>query len=167
MHDIGKIGVPDAILHKPGALDEDEWEKMRLHPAHGQKILRSIPFLDGAARIVAQHHEKWDGSGYPNELKGEAIDIGARIFSVVDAFVAIVSNRVYRNSQPYEAALAEIEKYSGTQFDPVVVEAFRNIPQEDWEILRKRSTSRKSDTQSLQAIVASLVYSERQMELVH
>jgi putative nucleotidyltransferase with HDIG domain len=167
MHDIGKIGVPDAILHKPAPLDEEEWAKMRLHPMHGQNILRSIPFLDGAARIVAQHHEKWDGSGYPNGLKGEAIDIGARIFSVIDAFDAIVSNRVYRNSQSYEAALAEIEKHSGSQFDPVVVEAFRSVPAEDWEILRKRSISRKSETQSLQAIVASLVYTERQMETVH
>jgi len=167
MHDIGKIGVPDAILHKPASLDDNEWAKMRLHPIHGQNILRSIPFLEGAARIVAQHHEKWDGSGYPNGLKGEAIDIGARIFSVVDAFDAIVSNRVYRNSQPYEAALAEIEKYSGTQFDPVIVEAFKSVPSEDWEILRKRSMNRKSETQSLQSIVASLVYTERQMETVH
>ena len=167
MHDIGKIGVPDAILHKPGPLDEAEWAKMRLHPTHGQNILRSIPFLAGAARIVAQHHEKWDGSGYPQGLKGEAIDIGARIFSVIDAFDAIVSNRVYRNGQPYENALAEIEKYSGTQFDPEVVEAFRAVPQDDWEILRKRSVSRKAETQSLQAIVASLVYAERRMETVH
>jgi response regulator RpfG family c-di-GMP phosphodiesterase len=167
MHDIGKIGVPDAILHKPAALTESEWAKMRLHPIHGQNILKSIPFLDGAARIVAQHHEKWDGSGYPQGLKGEAIDIGARIFSVIDAFDAIVSNRVYRSGQSYDAALAEIEKYSGSQFDPMVVEAFKSVPSEDWEILRKRSLNQKAEVRSLQAIVASLVYADRQMEMVH
>lgn len=167
MHDIGKIGVPDTILHKPASLTEEEWAKMRLHPVHGQNILRDIPFLEGAARIVAQHHEKWDGSGYPQGLKGEAIDIGARIFAVVDAFDAIVSNRVYRNSQPYENALEEIEKHSGTQFDPVVVEAFRSVPKEDWETLKNRSLTRKQENRPLRAIVESLVYAERQMETVH
>src|SRR5512141_2101558 len=109
LHDIGKIGVPDSILHKPDKLTEEEWAKMRLHPIHGQTILRNIPFLEGAGRIVAQHHEKCDGSGYPNGLRCEAIDRGARIFAVVDAFDAIVSQRVYRDAQPYAAALAEIE----------------------------------------------------------
>ena len=110
---------------------------MRLHPTHGQTILKNIQFLEGAGRIVAQHHEKWDGTGYPNGLRGEAIDIGARIFAVIDAFDAIVSDRVYRDAQPYESALKEIEKYSGTQFDPLIVTAFRGVPKEDWEILRE------------------------------
>lgn len=168
LHDIGKIGVPDAVLRKPAKLDEEEWAKMRMHPHHGQMILRNIPFLEGAARIVAQHHEQWDGSGYPTGLRGEAIDIGARIFAVVDAFDAMVSDRVYRKGRPYEAALEELERCSGQQFDPMIVEAFKNIPKQDWEVLRERSLMDKQEVHSLQAIVSELVYAQnRQMELVH
>src|SRR5262245_31714806 len=93
LHDIGKIGVPDSILRKPAKLTEEEWVRMREHPLHGQQILRGIEFLQGAARVVAQHHEKWDGTGYPLGLKKEDIDICARIFSVADAFDAITSDR--------------------------------------------------------------------------
>src|SRR6476619_1855398 len=96
LHDIGKIGVPDSILRKPAKLTDQEWVLMREHPSHGQQILRGIHFLEGAARVVAQHHEKWDGSGYPLGLHGEEIDLCARIFSVADAFDAMTSNRVYR-----------------------------------------------------------------------
>lgn len=167
LHDIGKIGVPDAILHKPAKLNKKEWTKMKLHPLHGQTILRNIQFLEGAGRIVAQHHEKWDGSGYPVGLRGEDIELGARIFSVVDAFDAIVSNRVYRSGRSYEDALEEIEKFSGTQFDPMVVESFKRVPSEDWETLRERSLTDKLETQSLQAVVAGLIYTERQLEMVH
>ena len=167
LHDIGKIGVPDAVLRKPAKLNEDEWNKMKLHPIHGQKILRNIPFLEGAARIVAQHHEKWDGTGYPVGLRGEDVDIGARIFSVVDAFDAMVSDRVYRKGCSYEDALAELERCSGTQFDPLVVEAFKNVPAEDWIILRERSVREKQELSSFQAIVAELVYARQPMELVH
>lgn len=167
LHDIGKIGVPDAILRKPAKLTEDEWNKMKLHPLHGQKILRNIPFLDGASRIVSQHHEKWDGSGYPLGLRGEDIDLGARIFSVIDAFDSIVSDRVYRRGAPYEAAVAELERCAGTQFDPMVVEAFKNIPKEDWEVLRRRSLKDKSDTHSFQAVVSELVHTQQILELVH
>jgi HD-GYP domain-containing protein (c-di-GMP phosphodiesterase class II) len=160
--------VPDAVLRKPAKLNEEEWAKMRLHPQHGQMILRNIPFLEGAARIVAQHHEQWDGSGYPTGLRGEAIDIGARIFAVVDAFDAMVSDRVYRKGRPYEAALEELERCSGQQFDPMIVEAFKKIPPQDWKILRERSVMDKQEVSSLQAIVAELVYSGRhQLELVH
>src|SRR6266480_128109 len=91
LHDIGKIGVPDLILRKPAKLTEEEWVLMREHPLHGQQILRGIEFLEGAARVVAQHHEKWDGSGYPLRLRGEEIDVCARIFAVADAFDAITS----------------------------------------------------------------------------
>jgi len=168
LHDIGKIGVPDAVLRKPAKLDEEEWAKMRLHPQHGQMILRNIPFLEGAARVVAQHHEQWDGTGYPTGLRGEAIDIGARIFAVVDAFDAMVSDRVYRKGRPYEAALEELERCSGQQFDPMIVEAFKRIPPEDWEILRERSLIEKQEVMSFQTIVSELVYSGRQhLELVH
>jgi response regulator RpfG family c-di-GMP phosphodiesterase len=136
LHDIGKIGVPDAILRKPQSLTEAEWEKMRLHPELGQRILRGIEFLEGAARVVAQHHEKWDGSGYPLGLKAHEIDLNARIFAVADAFDAIVSDRVYRAGKPYEMAAAELDKFAGKQFDPRVIAAFRSVPPADWEKLR-------------------------------
>ena len=141
LHDIGKIGVPDAVLRKPGRLTEGEWETMRLHPELGQRILCGIQFLEGAARVVAQHHEKWDGSGYPLGLKGSAIDLNARIFAVADAFDAIVSDRVYRAGKPYELAAAELDKFAGRQFDPRVVEAFHRVPVTDWERLRAASVA--------------------------
>jgi response regulator RpfG family c-di-GMP phosphodiesterase len=167
LHDIGKIGVPDAILRKPAKLNEEEWERMKLHPLHGQKILRNIAFLEGAARIVAQHHEKWDGTGYPHGLRGESIDIGARIFAVVDAFDAMISDRVYRKGCSYEDAVAELERCAGMQFDPLVVEAFKAIPSEDWEVLRERSMMEKQEVHSFQAIVSELVYSNARFEMVH
>ena len=143
LHDIGKIGVPDAILRKPAKLTDEEWVLMREHPMHGQQILRGIKFLEGAAKVVAQHHEKWDGSGYPLGLKAEEIDICARIFSVADAFDAITSDRVYRQGRPYEAASQELDEWVGRQFDPKVVEAFHRVPPEDWDELRRRSLMRK------------------------
>nr|MDQ3744379.1 response regulator [Acidobacteriota bacterium] len=152
LHDIGKIGVPDAILRKPAALTQDEWTRMREHPLHGQKILRGIQFLEGASRVVAQHHEKWDGTGYPLGLRGEEIDINARIFAVADAFDAMTSDRVYRAGRGYEAAAAELEAFSGRQFDPRVVEAFRRVPREEWEELRRASVGvRYSKAQALAA----------------
>lgn len=147
LHDIGKIGVPDAILRKPAKLTDEEWERMREHPLHGQQILRGIEFLEGAAKVVAQHHEKWDGSGYPLGLKETEIDICARIFSVADAFDAITSDRVYREGRPYEAAAQELDEWTGRQFDPKVVEAFHRVPPEDWDDLRRRSLMRKPDAQ--------------------
>jgi response regulator RpfG family c-di-GMP phosphodiesterase len=143
LHDIGKIGVPDAILLKPAKLTDEEWIRMRQHPLHGQQILRGIKFLEGAARVVAQHHEQWDGSGYPLGLKGEEIDICARIFSVADAFDAITSDRVYRKGRAYEVAAKELDEWSNRQFDPKVVEAFHRVPPEDWDELRRRSLMRK------------------------
>ena len=167
LHDIGKIGVPDAVLRKPAKLTEEEWAKMRLHPQHGQKILRNIPFLEGASRIVLQHHEKWDGSGYPFGSRGEEIDVGARIFAVVDAFDAMISDRVYRQGRPYHEALEELERCAGTQFDPLIVEAFKAIPKEDWQILRERSLLDKQENSSFQTVVAELVYARPQIEMVH
>ncbi|MGI9108313.1 MAG: HD domain-containing phosphohydrolase [Pyrinomonadaceae bacterium] len=139
LHDIGKIGVPDAILHKPAKLDDEEWVSMRQHPVHGQQILQSIEFLGGAARVVGQHHEKWDGTGYPLGLRGAEIDLNARIFAVADAFDAITSDRVYRTGRSYEVAAAELNEYAGQQFDPEVVAAFRRIPCEEWDELRELS----------------------------
>ena len=167
LHDIGKIGVPDAILRKPAKLNEEEWVKMKLHPIHGQKILRNIKFLEGAARVVSQHHERWDGAGYPYGMRGENIDIGARIFAVVDAFDAMVSDRVYRQGRPYKDALEELECCAGTQFDPLIVEAFKVIPKEDWEILRERSLMEKQEISSFQSVVSELVYSRQLFEMVH
>jgi response regulator RpfG family c-di-GMP phosphodiesterase len=149
LHDIGKIGVPDAILRKPAALDEDEWIKMRQHPLHGQQILRGIEFLDGAARVVAQHHEKWDGSGYPLGLTGDDIDLNARIFAVADAFDAITSDRVYRAAKSYEAASEELDRCAGQHFDPKIVEAFHRVPQEEWEALRRQPLVREKGASPL------------------
>ena len=141
LHDIGKIGVPDAILRKPAKLTDEEWVRMREHPIHGQQILRGIEFLAGPSRVVAQHHEKWDGSGYPLGLRGEDIDICARIFAVADAFDAITSDRVYRKGKSYEAAAEELDEWAGKQFDAQVVAAFHRVPKEDWEELDRRSRS--------------------------
>jgi putative nucleotidyltransferase with HDIG domain len=156
LHDIGKIGVPDAILRKPAKLTDEEWVRMREHPMHGQQILRGIKFLEGAARVVAQHHEKWDGSGYPLGLKTEDIDICARIFSVADAFDAITSDRVYRQGRPYEAAAEELNEWSGRQFDPKVVEAFHRVPKEDWDELRRRSLMRKPAESEWQPVASAI-----------
>lgn len=145
LHDIGKIGVPDSILRKPGKLTEEEWVRMREHPAHGQQILRGIEFLEGAARVVAQHHEKWDGSGYPLGLKGEEVDLCARIFAVADAFDAMTSDRVYRRGKCYEDAARELDDWAGRQFDPKVVEAFHRVPRTDWEELHRQSLMPKSE----------------------
>lgn len=145
LHDIGKIGVPDAILRKPAKLTEEEWMRMREHPLHGQQILREIEFLEGAARVVAQHHEKWDGSGYPLGLRGEEIDLNARIFAVADAFDAMISDRVYRRGRSYEAAALELERWAGKQFDPKVVEAFNRVPRADWEELRRQSMMKNNN----------------------
>jgi response regulator RpfG family c-di-GMP phosphodiesterase len=136
LHDIGKIGVPDAILHKPAQLCAEEWVNMRRHPVHGEQILQGIEFLEGAARVVGQHHEKWDGTGYPRGLRAEEIDLNARIFAVADAFDAITSDRVYRTGRSYEVAVGELEEFTGRQFDPQVVAAFRRIPREEWDELR-------------------------------
>jgi putative nucleotidyltransferase with HDIG domain len=139
LHDIGKIGVPDSILRKPGKLTEEEWVRMREHPAHGQQILRGIEFLEGAARVVAQHHEKWDGSGYPLGLKADDIDLCARIFAVADAFDAMTSDRVYRRGRSYEEAVTELNDCSNQHFDPTVVEVFERISKETWERIRIES----------------------------
>ncbi len=156
LHDIGKIGVPDSILRKPAKLTDEEWERMREHPMHGQQILRGIEFLQGAARVVAQHHEKWDGSGYPLGASGEDIDVCARIFAVADAFDAITSDRVYRRGKSYEAAAQELDDWAGRQFDPKVVEAFHRVPKEDWEELHRRSLLPKPDQFDVRELVQKI-----------
>jgi putative nucleotidyltransferase with HDIG domain len=156
LHDIGKIGVPDSILRKPAKLTEEEWVRMREHPVHGQQILRGIEFLQGAARVVAQHHEQWNGTGYPLGLRGEEIDINARIFAVADAFDAITSDRVYRRGKSYEAAAQELDDWAGRQFDPKVVEAFHRVPKEDWEELHRQSLLPKEDRFDVRQLVQAM-----------
>jgi response regulator RpfG family c-di-GMP phosphodiesterase len=136
LHDIGKIGVPDAILLKPGALSPAEWQVMRLHIEHGADILHGIEFLRDATLVVTQHHEKWDGSGYPLGLKGEQIALNARIFAVADAVDAITSDRPYRAARSFVAATAELLSCSGTHFDPRVVAAFLAVPLDEWQEIR-------------------------------
>lgn len=124
LHDIGKIAIPDGILLKPGPLTKEEWTVMKTHPQIGYDIIRSSKTLGAASEIVLSHHEHFDGSGYPRGLKGDEICLGARIFAVVDAYDAMRSVRVYQGAVPMDEALEEIRRCSGTQFDPVVVDAF-------------------------------------------
>jgi putative two-component system response regulator len=125
LHDIGKIGVPDAIVLKPGPLDDGEWERMKGHVTLGERIVAEVPYLRGiAADIIHSHHEHWDGTGYPAGLRGEQIPLAARIFSIVDSFDAITNDRPYRAARSVEHALREIGNGSGTQFDPEIAAAF-------------------------------------------
>jgi len=130
LHDIGKIGIPDSILTKPGPLTDDEWETMKEHPDIGYSIVSTIPVLEKAAEMVRSHHEKFDGSGYPLGLAGEKICIEARIFSVIDAYDALRNHRCYQDEQSLDAVVNEINNCSGSHFDPQVVNAFNNCYQE-------------------------------------
>jgi HD-GYP domain-containing protein (c-di-GMP phosphodiesterase class II) len=127
LHDIGKIGVEDAILRKPGRLTPEEFEQMKLHTLKGAAILETIPALRPIIPIVRHHHERWDGTGYPDRLPGDQISQVARIVAVADAFDAMTSNRPYRAALPLEAAWAELVNKAGSHFDPVVVQAFLNL----------------------------------------
>ena len=138
LHDVGKIGVPDAILRKPGKLDAAEWDEMKKHPEMGYRMLRHVPFLEPALDIVLSHQERWDGSGYPRGLHGETIPLGARIFAAVDTFDAMTSDRPYRAALSIEAARDEIRKFSGVQFDPRVARAFLSIDASVWRDIRER-----------------------------
>jgi putative two-component system response regulator len=127
LHDAGKVGVPDAILRKPGPLDADEWRIMRMHPEFSWAVLRLVPGLERASLFALHHHEKYDGSGYPAGLRGEEIPIGSRIVSVIDAFDAMVAVRPYKEGLPCEEALRRLKADSGSHFDPVVVRHFIHI----------------------------------------
>ncbi len=140
LHDIGKIGIPDNILLKPGSLTPDEWAIMRRHPEIGRRLIANIPFLKGAVPIVYCHHERWDGTGYPQGLKGGAIPLGARIFSVVDAFDAMTFDRPYSRAISFDAAKAEIQRCAGSHFDPAVVASFLRVPDAVLAEIRLTST---------------------------
>lgn len=132
LHDIGKIGVPDDVLSKPGPLTREEWRVMKKHPEIGAHIVAPLKRLTSVVPIILAHQEKYDGTGYPHGLRGEEIPLPARILAVVDAYSAITDERVYRSARSPEAALAEIKACTGTQFDPKVVEAFMRVIEEPW-----------------------------------
>jgi HD-GYP domain-containing protein (c-di-GMP phosphodiesterase class II) len=127
LHDIGKMGVPDEILLKPGPLDDKEWEVMRTHPLKAREMLKDIPYLQPALPIPHSHHERWNGSGYPLGLSGTQIPLAARLFAVVDVFDALSYDRPYRKAWPREDVLCYLQEQSGKQFDPQVVEAFLRL----------------------------------------
>jgi len=137
LHDVGKIGVSDTILLKPGKLTEEEWEEMRRHSEYGYRILEGIDFLGDARLLVWQHHERWDGNGYPQKLKGKESYVGARIFAIIDTYDAMTSDRPYHKALPFEVACEEIDKMSGTQFDPEIVAAWKRIPPNEIHSLRE------------------------------
>jgi putative two-component system response regulator len=127
LHDIGKMGIPDNILHKPGPLNEDEWKIMRQHPVYAYQLLSPIGYLRPALDIPYNHHEKWDGSGYPRGLKGEQIPLAARIFAVVDVWDALRCNRPYRAAWSDDNVRAYIREQTGIHFDPQIVNMFLNL----------------------------------------
>jgi HD-GYP domain-containing protein (c-di-GMP phosphodiesterase class II) len=127
LHDIGKIGISDTILHKPGPLSEDEWKIMRTHPDIGAKIVEGIPFLQETIPLIRHHQERWNGTGYPGALSGDEIPILARMFAIVDAFDALTSKRPYRQRISTEEAVEYLREQSGILFDPKIVTLFERL----------------------------------------
>ena len=140
LHDIGKVAMPDAILWKPEPLTSDERTLMERHPVVGWEILREVDFLDEAKLVVRHHHERWDGTGYPDHLDGERIPLSARVFSVADTFDALTTLRPYRQPSSIAEAKAIIAEESGTQFDPAVVEAFMTVDEQVLDGIRSRGS---------------------------
>ncbi len=142
LHDIGKIGIPDKVLLKPGPLTDEEWKVMRTHPRVGADILRRIVFLRKPAEIVLSHHERYDGSGYPRGLAADGIPLGARMFAVIDVYDALTTERSYHTACSHADAMESLRQGAGTRFDPEIVAAFARIPFEELrEIARSNSTS--------------------------
>lgn len=135
LHDIGKIGVSDTILHKPGPLTDEEWAIMRTHPELGFLMVADVKQLEKAREIILNHHERYDGRGYPNGVRGEAIPLGARLFTIADSFDAMISDRPYRKGMSIAEARAEVRRCSGTQFDPICVAAFEQISDDQLEAI--------------------------------
>lgn len=136
LHDLGKIATPDSVLLKPGKLDADEMAIMKEHCRHGYEMVRKIPFLKEASEIVYAHQERFDGKGYPRGLKGEEIPLGARIFAIADTLDAMTSDRPYRKGTTFEAAMEEISRCAGGQFDPEIVKLFLKMPVGTWSDLK-------------------------------
>ncbi|MBN2342389.1 MAG: HD domain-containing protein [Deltaproteobacteria bacterium] len=141
LHDVGKIGVSDTILLKPGKLTEEEWVEMKRHAEYGYQILKNVEFLFDAKQLVWQHHERWDGGGYPRGLKETDIYVGARIFAIIDTYDAMTSDRPYRKALSHEIACKEINDMKGRQFDPDIVDAWNRIPESDLLHLRELTFS--------------------------
>jgi ribonuclease P protein subunit RPR2 len=135
LHDIGKVGVPDAILFKPAPLSRDEFSRIASHAEIGSKILRHVDFLEEATLIVRHHHERWDGTGYPDGLKGAQIPLAARVFAIADTLDALTTDRPYREAVGFAQARAEIVRGAGTQFDPAVIAAYETIGDDMFERL--------------------------------
>lgn len=135
LHDIGKVGIPDAILRKPGRLDPEEYALMKKHPEYGWAVLRMLPGFERAALDILHHHESFDGKGYPAGLKDTEIPVVSRIVCVIDAFDAMVSSRPYRKGLPYEEAVRRLNEASGTQFDPVVVQSFLSFAEAEMSLV--------------------------------
>jgi cyclic di-GMP phosphodiesterase len=142
LHDIGKLGVPDVLLRKPARLDEAEWGIMRRHPEIGYRILSGITFLRGAAELVLQHHERYDGKGYPRGLQGEAITLGARVFALSDTFDSLTSERPFQSMRSLNDACEELKSLAGSQLDPFLIETFLRIPIQEWESIRNEVASK-------------------------
>jgi HD-GYP domain-containing protein (c-di-GMP phosphodiesterase class II) len=127
LHDIGKVAIPDAILLKPGPLTDEEWALMKRHPVIGAEVISHVPTLRATAAGIRGHHERWDGRGYPDGLAGEAIPLAARIINVADSYSAMTTDRPYQSARNAEAALQEMKRCAGTQFDPAVVAALEQL----------------------------------------
>jgi HD-GYP domain-containing protein (c-di-GMP phosphodiesterase class II) len=140
LHDLGKIGVPDAVLNKAGPLTDEEWALMKEHPAIGLRILEGVPQMDAVRAVVYSHHERWDGAGYPEGLKGEQIPLAARVFAAVDAFDAITTDRPYRAAASLDEALARLREAAGSQFAPDAVEAIHQVDRDRLAAIQATST---------------------------
>jgi HD-GYP domain-containing protein (c-di-GMP phosphodiesterase class II) len=143
-HDIGKIAIPDEVLNKPGPLDEGEWELMRRHTIIGDRILSATPAMRPVAALVRGSHERWDGKGYPDGLRGEKTPLGARIVAICDAFDAMTTDRSYQRARSESEALAELRACAGTQFDPAVVEVFCAVVEGAGDDQSRRAVSEHS-----------------------
>ncbi len=135
LHDIGKVGIRDDVLQNAGAPCDEDMALMRKHPEYGWYVLRVLPGLEQAGLFILHHHERYDGTGYPAQLEGDEIPLGARIVAVIDAFDAMISTRPYRKGLPFDEAVRRLQEGSGTQFDPVVVERFLQIAEAEWGLV--------------------------------
>jgi response regulator RpfG family c-di-GMP phosphodiesterase len=157
IHDVGKIGIPDSILGKRSPLTPEEWEQMKRHPELGYRLLAGIPYLEEARKIVIQHHERWDGKGYPFAFRGEEIHPGARILHVAEAYEAITNPRAFRDPRSPHAARAEILRCCETQFDPAAVDAFAAISPEEWEAAGRAAVPASGAAEATLAEIRKLV----------